>query len=265
MKYCDACHNSYPDDFTACPVDKGGLRNVAVPPPGTVIHGRREILEAVAVTRPWTPRPPTPPPQTVYQGRLPNPKSIQMRQMAKRAGIALAVVLAVNVAYRIYLSRSRPPAAIVVTDEDLKKEVQSKLLSSAIFEKEKVSVLVQNGVVMLAGTVGEDWKRMTAANIASSVPGVSDVKNGIQVRETVQAPKPVWKTGDEAPEVTAAKRPPRVITDPSEKARELVAQGNYYVSHRDYDSAVRAFQSALELDASNYEARSGLQEAQRLR
>jgi hypothetical protein len=153
----------------------------------------------------------------------------------------------------------------VVTDEDLKKEVQGKLVSSALFQKDKVSVLVQNGVVTLAGTVGEDWKRLAASNITSSVPGVRDIKNGIQVHETLQTPKPVWKTGDEAPEVTAAKRPPRIITDPSEKARELVAQGNYYVAHKDYHSAVRAFQSALELDASNYEARSGLQEAQRLR
>ncbi|MCI0352697.1 MAG: BON domain-containing protein [Acidobacteriales bacterium] len=269
MKYCEACHNTYPDEFTACPADQNSLRPVGVPPPGTVIRGRREVVEAVAVTRGhWNPAasPPKPPAKA-----LPAENRFTPKQILTFVAIALALVVGVNLAYRIYLSRPKPEPLPVVSDQDLKREVQQKLASSAIFTSEKISVVVDKGVVTLAGTVREDWKRVSAANIAWAVTGVTEVKNGILLRETLQTPQPVWKSGNGMPPAAPpeaavpAKRPYQPYQDPAARARELVAEGNYQVSQRNYDAAIKAYRAALALDGANYEAQSGLQEAQRLR
>lgn len=270
MKYCDACNNTYPDEFAVCPADQNTLRSVNTPPPGTVIRGRREVIEAVAVTRgSWNPRPPVNPPKT-----LPPPDKITPKHILIFVGAALALVVGANLAYRIHLSRPKPVPVVVVSDQELTEQVQQKLASSALFTNDKISVVVDHGVVTLAGTVREDWKRISAANIASAVAGVVDVKNGLQLRESLQRPQPVWKSSDatpaatvpgKAPEVTDAKRPRPANQDPAAQARELVAEGNYQVSQRNYDAAIKAYRAALALDGANYEAQSGLQEAQRLR
>src|SRR5687768_16029281 len=139
---------------------------------------------------------------------------------------AVAIVVGGNLAYRMYLARSpQPSAAPVVNDQDLKHEVEGKLASTALFIGERISVAVQGGVVTLAGTLREDWKRSSAANIASTVPGVSAVKNSIKVRETAQAPQAVWKPSRDAaeptaPEMTPAKRSRQAYVDPAGKAQE---------------------------------------------
>ncbi len=47
MKYCDACHSAYPDDFNICPRDQGALRQATDLLPGMVIRGKYEILSKV--------------------------------------------------------------------------------------------------------------------------------------------------------------------------------------------------------------------------
>lgn len=184
---------------------------------------------------------------------------------------AVAMVVGGNLAYRMYLARSpQPTAAPVVGDKDLKQEVEGKLASSALFTGEKISVTVQGGVVTLAGTLHDDWKRTSAANMAASVTGVSAVKNTIKLREAAQAPQAVWKAGKDAaepaaPEMARTKRERRAYVDPAARAQELVAEGNYQVSQKNYDAAIKAFREALALDGGNYAAQSGLQEAQRMR
>jgi hypothetical protein len=196
--------------------------------------------------------------------------NMQPKQIAIYTLAGLALVVGGNLAYRIYLTRSAQPAAAIVTDQDLQQEVERKLSASELFRGEKVSVNVTNGVVTLSGTVREDWKRISAGNIASSVAGVSAVKNGLQLREVLQPSQGVWKSGNRAtaggaPEMAPAKRARRTYVDPVARARELVDEGNYYISQKNHAAAVKAFREALALDGSNYAAQSGLQEAQRMR
>jgi serine/threonine protein kinase len=47
VKYCDACHSAYPDDFNICPRDQGALRHATDLIPGMVIRGKYEILSKV--------------------------------------------------------------------------------------------------------------------------------------------------------------------------------------------------------------------------
>ena len=238
MKVCSECHNSYPDDLPGCPRD----------------HIRETIFE-----------------DTPQKEEAPRQHwNLSAKQLVIFLLAGLAIVVAGNMGYSIYLARLPKPApAIIVPDQDLQHEVERKLSESALFTGEKVSVMVNNRVVTLSGTVREDWKRTSAANIASSVPGVSVVKNGILLRETLQTPQPVWKSNSAAaastPETAAQKRARRGLADPAAKVKELVAEGNYQVSQKNYNAAVQAYRAALALDASNYEAQSGLQEAQRLR
>src|SRR5215475_10486681 len=144
MKYCEACHNTYPDEFAVCPADQNNLRPVGVPPPGTVIRGRREVVEAVAVTRGgWNPSGPAQPAVKA----LPAEDRFTPKRILTFVGVALALVVGVNLAYRIYLSRPKPAPKVEISDQDLKREVQQKLSSSALFTNEKVSVVVDHGVV----------------------------------------------------------------------------------------------------------------------
>lgn len=47
MKYCDACHSAYPDDFSICPRDQGPLRQASELLPGMILRGKYEILERI--------------------------------------------------------------------------------------------------------------------------------------------------------------------------------------------------------------------------
>jgi serine/threonine-protein kinase len=47
VKYCDACHSAYPDDFAICPRDQGPLRHASELLPGMVIRGKYEILDKI--------------------------------------------------------------------------------------------------------------------------------------------------------------------------------------------------------------------------
>jgi serine/threonine protein kinase len=45
VKYCEACHSSYPGDFTTCPKDQSPLRSITELMPGLVLREKYEILE----------------------------------------------------------------------------------------------------------------------------------------------------------------------------------------------------------------------------
>ena len=47
MKYCDACHSAYPDDFNICPRDQGALRHATDLIPGMIIRGKYEVLSKI--------------------------------------------------------------------------------------------------------------------------------------------------------------------------------------------------------------------------
>lgn len=190
-----------------------------------------------------------------------NRHSLSSKQVVY-AAIVLALLIAGNSAYRAYLSRphAAPP---VVADPYLQQEVERTLSSSSAFEHEKISIGVHNGVVILAGTVREKWKQVGAANLASGVAGVTEVKNLIQVHEIPGKQQEPWQSGAEIP----AANPTQTATadSPEIRAQTFVKDGTAQLAHKNYEAAIKDFQSALALNANNYEAQSGLQEAQRLR
>lgn len=195
---------------------------------------------------------------------------MDVKQIAKIAAITLAVLIAINFAYRKFLSRPQAEVQQVNTNDYLETEVRKRLAASDVLTNEKVTVKAHDGTVTLSGTVSAEWRKVSAENIAASTPAVLGVENLIKVAEPAAAPQQVWKSSAEptpgaAPEMAQKKQPRAVYVDPQTRARELAAEGNMYVSQRNYSAAVKAYNAALQLDPNNYEARSGLQEAQRMR
>jgi tetratricopeptide (TPR) repeat protein len=195
---------------------------------------------------------------------------MQLKRYVTFAAIAVVLALAGNYFYK---SRATKPEAVqepLNTNLYLETEVRKRLDASGVLKPgDNVLVSAKDGTVTLTGTVGADWKRVSAENIASSTPAVLGVNNQIKVPEAAPLPQPVWQSSqasaDGSTQTTAKKRPRRAYVDPIARAQELVDEGNYYVARKNYQAAVKAYRAALELDGNNYAARSGLQEAQRMR
>ena len=49
MKYCPACHKTYPADFNVCPADQTGLQNSHELQPGMIIRSKYEILDRIGI------------------------------------------------------------------------------------------------------------------------------------------------------------------------------------------------------------------------
>ncbi len=49
MKYCPACHRTYPADYNVCPADKSPLQSAHELQPGMVIRSKYEILERIGI------------------------------------------------------------------------------------------------------------------------------------------------------------------------------------------------------------------------
>ena len=49
MKYCPACHKTYPSDYNVCPADQTGLQNPRELQPGMIIRNKYEILDQIGV------------------------------------------------------------------------------------------------------------------------------------------------------------------------------------------------------------------------
>lgn len=196
--------------------------------------------------------------------------SMQPKRIAVMGAILLAVAIAGNLAYRSYSSKPQAKPAPINTDNYLQQEVEKRLASSGVFADGKFAVSAHDGTVTLTGTVPSEWKRISAGNIASSTPAVLEVSNLIVVREPEPVAQQVWESGADESQVATPKRAKlkgfgRESDNPESRAKDLVAQGNDYMAQKRYKAATNAFRSALNLDPNNYEARSGLQEAQRLR
>src|SRR5262245_4782150 len=194
----------------------------------------------------------------------------QLKRFMMFVVIALVVAAAGNYFYRSRSSKPQANQQPINTNAYLETEVRKRLADSGVLkEGDTVLVTAKDGTVTLTGTVGADWKRVSAENIASSTPAVLAVENLIKVPEAAPVAQPVWQSSadssaDSSTQVTA-KRRRRAYVDPTARAQELVDEGNYYVTQKNYQAAVKAYRAALELDSNNYAARSGLQEAQRMR
>jgi serine/threonine protein kinase len=49
MKYCPACHKTYPGEYNVCPADQTGLQNTHEFQPGMIIRNKYEILDRIGV------------------------------------------------------------------------------------------------------------------------------------------------------------------------------------------------------------------------
>ena len=49
MKYCPACHKTYPADYNVCPSDQSGLQSAHELQPGMVIRNKYQILERIGI------------------------------------------------------------------------------------------------------------------------------------------------------------------------------------------------------------------------
>lgn len=49
MKYCSACHKTYPTDYNVCPADQTGLQTAHEFQPGMIIRNKYEILDRIGV------------------------------------------------------------------------------------------------------------------------------------------------------------------------------------------------------------------------
>jgi serine/threonine protein kinase len=49
MKYCPACHKTYPTDYNVCPADQTGLQDTHELQPGMIIRNKYEILDQIGI------------------------------------------------------------------------------------------------------------------------------------------------------------------------------------------------------------------------
>ena len=95
--------------------------------------------------------------------------------MKPRMGIYVWTVLLVGVlAFGASCSK-------VAGDSEVTSEVQSRLNADSGLQGKQLSVQTSGGVVTLSGTVDNDAERTAASRYASSVPGVKQVVNNLQV------------------------------------------------------------------------------------
>src|SRR5262249_13136722 len=136
----------------------------------------------------------------------------------------IVVVLVVAEVVRNHYFRRPEATPVSATDKDVQKQVQSAIADSGSFKHDKITVEVHNGIAFLKGTVSEGWKQSSAANLASTIPGVTEVQNSIQVKEGAKAPEEAPWVPDDA---SVKKHPYKQPTDtPELKAQALVEEGN---------------------------------------
>lgn len=155
---------------------------------------------------------------------------------------------------------------------DLEKQVQLALVSSGSFEHEPIKVTARDGEVTLKGTVSASWKQEAAAALAGAVPGVLHVTNLIQVREAAQKADAPWRSGEAGVAADGSATPgaaaaaavhhPVHVQTVEEQVQDLIQQGQWELHNKNNAAATKDFKAALALDPQNYEARSGLMEAE---
>ncbi|HWZ82390.1 MAG TPA: BON domain-containing protein [Terriglobales bacterium] len=92
-------------------------------------------------------------------------------------------------------------------DSDVTGEVQSKINADSGLQGKQLTVQTAGGVVTLSGTVDNDAERTAASRYASSVAGVKQVINDLQVVPPSAAAVPDEPASTPAPPVRAAEKP----------------------------------------------------------
>jgi hypothetical protein len=105
--------------------------------------------------------------------------------MKYRAGIYVWVVLLLAVV------ATGAGCAKAPTDSQVTSQVQEKLSSDSGLQGKAITVQTADGVVTLSGVVENDTQRTAAARYASTIPGIKQVVNNLEVARDAQAVPPV--------------------------------------------------------------------------
>jgi len=235
---------------------------------------------------PNTPNPPGPParppvpiatplrtvaPSTASASHAKNPFSGVTSTHVKYALIVLALLVIGSIVRTYILSRPHPPTPAAAAI-DLEKQVQQALAASGSFEHEPIKVTARDGEITLKGTVSAPWKQEAAGDLAAAVPGVLHVTNLIGVREVEQKADAPWRSGEggvaadgsATPGVASPLKRAVHMQTVEEQVQDLIQQGQWELHNKNNVAATKDFKAALALDPQNYEARSGLMEAETL-
>ena len=121
--------------------------------------------------------------------------------MKPRIGIHVWIVLIVGVlAFGAACSN-------VAGDSEVTSEVQSRLNADSGLQGKQLTVQTSSGVVTLSGTVDNDAQRDAASRYASSVPGVKQVVNNLQVGPATAMTDQMDQTPPEPERASAKPRP----------------------------------------------------------
>lgn len=106
-------------------------------------------------------------------------------------------------------------------DSDLTGQVQAKLNGDSGLQGKQLTVQTSGGVVTLSGTVDTDAQRAAASRYASTVPGIKEVVNNLQVAPA-SAMMPTEQAAPE-PERPAAKPRPSAPRRPTASSTAMAA------------------------------------------
>jgi hypothetical protein len=127
-----------------------------------------------------------------------------------KARVYLSVIL-LTVVMAITVGCAKAP-----NDAQIQNDIQSKLGMDSGLQGKQLGVQSANGVVTLSGNVDNDIQRDAAARFASSVPGVKEVVNNVQV--TPAAPPPE-QTAQTPPPPPVQEEKPKPVSKPRATAR----------------------------------------------
>lgn len=119
--------------------------------------------------------------------------------MRSRAGIyAWVVVLAAILAMGAGCSKAPD-------DSQISSQVQEKFKTDSGLQDKAITVQAENGVVTLSGVVENDTQRTAAARYASSISGIKQVVNNLEVASNARVAQPVEQTA----RAVRSEEPPR--------------------------------------------------------
>jgi hypothetical protein len=95
-------------------------------------------------------------------------------------------------------------------DSQVTSQIQSKLNEDSGLQGKQIAVQTSGGVVTLSGTVDNDAQRTAASRYASTIPGVKQVVNNVEVAQAAATPAadPIAQTPPSEPERPVATRKP---------------------------------------------------------
>jgi hypothetical protein len=119
--------------------------------------------------------------------------------MKAKASLHLSVIMLAAI-LGITAACSRAP-----NDSQISSQLQGKLNADSGLQGKQLSVQSSNGIVTLSGNVDNDTERDAASRYASSIPGVKQVVNNLQINPP--APAPVAQEAPPAPPEPAKPAP----------------------------------------------------------